>query len=297
MTLPQTIAGISVTILWTARFVMNKEARLHGCTPTEITFSNAVWMMLGTLGVVFFFWQSDFLPFFAQGTEAIFPLTISATKGLSWYLLALAMAQISRQSVSSAAFAMSSGLPVASLTVMLLLGETLSRWDITAVLLIGALSFLFFLKGHAATLTAADKRAYLTIIACVTYNMVADKISAIDQSWAVHLAVSTLAWILIPLGLALWKNEKRNNHPASLFKVLPVRPAMLLGLSVLGGVALLMYSMQHIFGVVVLPVIFIRVATPLTMLIGARFYREGRWQDQILFGCCVVVPAIMAILF
>lgn len=295
MTLLQLICGLSITTFWVVRAIQNKEARLRDCSPQEISFTSAVWMILGSCGVAALFWQSDFQPFFAQGTDCLLPLSVSIGKGLALHLLVMAVAQISHHSMSSGAFALTSSLPIGGLTVMLLLGEKLSDWDILAVILIGALSFLFFLKGHAASLTAADKKAYLLIIACNTYNMFSDKMTAVDQSWAVHLTVSTLAWGAIPIVQNFLKKKLRGDQTKLLVHSLKKTPLLILGATYLVSEIFLIYSMQHVFSAVVIAAIFMRIATPLTMLSGALFYQEGRWQDQVLFGGCVIIPALLAI--
>jgi hypothetical protein len=282
--------GLVITSFFVLRFIFSKEARLRDFNPEVISFSNSLWMLMGAVGIIILLWKSEFLPFFSnKGSDTIFPLFMSVLKGISLHLIVTAIAQISKTSLSSGAYAVTSGLPIGSLFVFLFLGEPMSSWDWVSVGAIGILSAFYFWKGHARTLEEKDVIAYFVIIGCVSVNMLADKATAVDHSWAVHLSVSTLVWVLIGFFKGAFKVKKE--HYVSLFET----PLLLLGAIYLIGEIILIYSMQNIFEGVVLPFVFIRVATPITMMIASIKYNEGDWRRQIVFGLTVVIAAALSV--
>lgn len=286
------LTGLALTIFWTARYILNKEARLKDCNPSEINFTSSIWMLAGSLGIIFLLWNSEFKPFFAQGKNAILPLSMSMLKGILLYLIVTSLAQISKNSVSSGTFAMSSSLPISSIIVMLFFGEELSSFDIIAVLLIGLVSLFYFLRGMTNGLSREDKISYIALIIYVTLITISDRISGVNQSWAVHLTASTIVWLLIGYIKPFFGKTRDALKISSLLK----KPLIILGVVYLIGEILIIYSMQNIFSGVVMPSIFIRVATPITMLIASLRYGEGRWQDQAVFGGLILVPTMMSIL-
>lgn len=286
------ITGFALTIFWVARYILNKEARLQNCTPAEISFTNSLWMLGGSLGIIFLLWQSEFQPFFAQGFNVIkLPLSMSILKGILLYFIVISLAQISKRSISAGVFATTSSLPIGSLVVFVFLNERLSFIDILSVILIGFISVLFFVRGQASSLTHKDRIAYISLILSITLIMMADKISGVNQSWAVHLTVSTFVWLLIGYGKILFNKSEKINLISSISK----RPLIIMGLVYLTGEILIIYSMQNIFNGVVVPFIFLRLATPITMIIAAVKYNEGRWQEQTVFGGLILVPVMMSI--
>lgn len=291
MTITEIIIGVTITLCWTLRFVMSKEARLHSYSAEEISLSNSLFMFLGVIGVTTLFWQKEFLPFFAKGQEAVLPFAMSVVKGIFLHLIVTEIGRISKNSMSSATFALTSGLPIGSMIVVFLLGEQISGWDIASVIFIGILGLFYFIKGHGKTLNAEDRKSFFLLMLYITVNMVADKIMGVNQSWAVHLVISNSVWLAIGLSkmhLASASGAKR----WSLFKL----PLIITGLLYVFAETLLTYSMQNIFNSVVIAFIFMRAAAPITMLIGALRYGEGRWQEQIVFGIAVMASVLVSIL-
>lgn len=286
------LTGFVLTIFWTARYILNKEARLRDCNPSEISFVISLWMLLGSIGIIFLLWESEFQPFFAQGRGAILPLSVSMLKGILLYLIVTSLAQISKNSISSGTFAMSSSLPISSIIVMLFFGEELSYFDIIAVLLIGLISFLYFLRGMTDKLTKEDKISYIALLVYVTLITVSDRVSGVNQSWAVHLTASTMVWLAMGYIKPFFNKSKEIINFSSLTK----KPLIILGVTFLLSEILIIYSMQNIFSGVVMPSIFIRVSTPITMLVASLKYGEGKWQDQAVFGGLILVPTMMSIL-
>jgi len=291
MTLIQIIAGLSITLFWTLCATLNKKAVLNGNNPYDIAISNAVWMFASVITITFFFWEKEFVPFLNQGYGAIFPAAVSLSKGISIYILTIAFSEISRHSMSSGVFALTSGLPIGSLIIMYFLKENLSLWDIVSVVLIGGISFLFFLKGHARFLTKKDKLIYLLLIGSVTFNMIADRITGVDQSWAVHLVLSNISWLIISLIQRQRAEKTKKIKRRSILQ----KNMMLMSAFYLLTEITFIYAAQNIFHAVIPAFIFLRIATPIIMLIGAVKFDEGKWYRQLAFGICVIVPAIMSI--
>lgn len=294
MPLINILAGLIITLLWVARQIANREAATaKGVLPADISFSNSSWMATGAIGILLLFWNNEFIPFFAKGSEIIIPLTASLLKGFAMYVAVINFSKISGKSLSTSSFISSTNFVICSTIIMMIFGDNINLWDIASVVTIGLVGFVFSIKGHGKVLNKQDKIAYLIIIACNIICMVSDRITAVGYSWAVHLTVSGLTWFSIGAALRLVGKHKNNKNR---FSVLKDKSLLSLGFVFLSGEILLMYFIQNLFKGVIAPAIFMLAATPITMMISALKYHEGKWYEQLIFSICMILPVITFIL-
>jgi len=293
MPLANALAGLFIIFLWVIRWLLNKEAGVKGCKSSDVSLSNSVWTVASAFIVVIFFWNKEFVPFFTQDKNYLFPIFMSVVRGVAVYRMVLEFARIANRSLSSGVFISTSAFPIGSLAVMIFFGEQLTPIDVISVIIIGIVGFVFFIKGHGKYLTRDEKLAYLTIVTCVTLCMVSNRVTAVGYSWAVHFSVSTLTWMIVAVGVKFFKNFKTQKPD---FSILANRTLIMLGAVYMTGEVFFMYSMQNIFNAVVVPITFMTAATPITMTIGSLKYKEGNWKEQLIFGLCIIIPVIMIIL-
>lgn len=283
----QIIAAFAITIIWVLRSLNYKlvaGAKISGST---VTFAISFWMALGILLSLPLFYNQLVTPLFNNWPALAFPVLVSLSKSVILYYIVKLTASLSKASASSATFAANVALPFGGILNALLFSEQLSLSQITALILMGISAVLYFSKGHIKSTSKQNQQVFLLLIILFLLNMLIDKFVISKTNWYFHLLISNFAWFLIglPKFLKNFKTEIKNISQKWL---------VILGLSYTFGEFFLMYSMQHLLGVS-MSFLFMRMATPISMMLFAIFYKEGKLKTQLGFGLASLLIATLVI--
>lgn len=285
MNLLQIITVLIVIFLFTIRPFVYKPCAKSFSTKTSATFTG-FWMFMGTLATLPFFGHLLF-----NNGEFMFSYNIifySILKGYALWFGVRLFQTINLESTSSSVFSGPIGTGIAVLLNVILFHEQLTIPQFISIFSIGVVGSLFFIFGHAKSLSKRAKRFFLFSILTTTYCIISDQIVITQTNWYVHVFFTSLSFFLTSIlsraSSVEWKN------------CFCKRESIIAGLTFVCGEFYLMSVM-----VVILPVsvgsLAVRLSIPFVMIISAILYHETKWQKQALFSILLLLSIIPLILF
>jgi hypothetical protein len=281
----QIITALFVTFLFALRPFVYRPCATSLSTKTSATFTG-LWMFIGVLVT---------LPFYKHmlynNGEFLFSYDIivySIIKGyVLWFSVRL-FQKINMESISSSVLSGPIATGVAVLLNVMVFHEQLTIGQFVSIFSIGVIGSLFFIFGHAKSLSKRAKKFFLISIFLTSYCIVSDQIVITQTNWYVHIFFTSLAFFLTSITSRVSKEEWLNCFRK--------RKSIVAGLTFACGEFYLMSVL-----VVILPVslgsLAVRMAIPFIMITSAIVYHETKWQKQALFSIMLLLSIIPLILF
>ena len=194
---------------------------------------------------------------------------------------------INKNSTSSSVFLGFIALALGALVNNLFFHENLGLVKVICIVCFGILGFLFLQKGDAKRLSHKDLYYFIIVAIIMASYTVADHLAIPRIGWYAHLLVSSIAMFLTSI---IYKASKET------LKVIFTNKIII--------VAGIFYTLSEFFVIYasfnILPVsivaVFLRLSTPIIMVISAIKYKEQDVKNQLGFGIAAIILALPIIL-
>ena len=247
----------------------------------QITFANYFYMVLALCCTIPF--MTDM--FVTIDATKIKPIIAALIKGIMLYASVKLIADIAKESNSSAVFAGYISLGIGSLLNYFILSENLSIIQIIACVSLGILGTIFFLKGPASELSNFGKKSFVWLTLIIILNMFVDNIGIKGLNWYMYSIISSSFSLFIAIVLLFiekqYKYLKELNSPI----------LIIIGLVFAVGEFVILYSMQYYLPVSI-AFLFLRLSAPIVMFVSAYLYKERTPKEQLLFGGLALLFAL-----
>jgi hypothetical protein len=151
----------------------------------------------------------------------------------------------------------------------------------------GVLGFLFLQKGDAKRLSRKDLYYFIIVAVIMASYTVADHLAIPRVGWYAHLLVSSVAMFLTSI---IYKSSKD-----SLKVIFTNKTIIIAGIFYTLSEFFVIYASFNILPVSIVAV-FLRLSTPIIMVISAVKYKEQDIKNQLGFGLAAIILALPIIL-
>lgn len=283
MTLISFFAGILITMAMVLRSFTVKIGTKN-FSSKQITFANGTYIVIFLLITIPFMYDL-LLPLKHINLSHSIPLLACIIKGIVLYISLKFTAEIAKESNSSSVFAGFISLGIGAIINSVFLSEHLTYPQLFSCIALSILGVIFFLKGPACELSKYVKKLFVLLTILIVLNMVTDKIGIGGLNWYIYSMISSTVCFLLSTFFLL--REKQYNC----FKQLKHPTLMAIGVVFTMGEFLILYSMQHFLSVSI-TFLFMRIATPIIMILSAYIYKERTPKEQLLFGGLALLLAL-----
>lgn len=280
MNIYQLLAGFFITFIVFLRS-MTVKMGTKDYSSKQITFANYFYMMVALCCTMPF--MGDM--FITIDASKITPLIAALIKGVMLYTSVKLIADIAKESNSSAVFAGYISLGIGSLLNYFILSENLTMLQIIACVSLGVLGTIFFLRGPASELSKFGKKAFVLLTLVIILNMFVDGVGVKGLNWYMYSIISSGFSLLIAFVILLF--EKKYKY----LKELNSPILIAIGLVFAIGEFVILYSMQNYLPVSI-AFLFLRLSAPIVMFVSAYIYKERTPKEQLLFGGLAVLFAL-----
>lgn len=251
--------------------------------PTHAPLFLSFWMSITLAGMLPFFYH-DIAKDFYWGNYA---LLYGVLKGIFFFFYVNAGQQLSKETASSRAFLGAMAAGVIALVNVSLFGADLNIYQITSAILMTALGFIYYFKGHLSTTSAESHRSFMTLLFLAVVLSVLDHAALSQLFWLSYLVVNIPIMLVISYFMVKDKNE--------------ITPKFFVSNKYL-GVAAVIYVFAELFltkirvSVISVTVsnIAVLMAIPLIMVIMSIFWGESTIKKQAGFGIMVFLIGMIA---
>lgn len=199
---------------------------------------------------------------------------LSFMKGILLWCTIVLMQKIRAESSSTAEFRGMMTVGVLA-CVNVFLGEALSLVEWLSVAALFILGALFIWKGHLSKLHKRYKGMFAALVLISALPGVTDHLVLTEVHWYVHFSLS---------GFGIWLTSVCFNRDRMPMRArLADKHAMVAGCVWLVSEAIIL-SLLVTYIPVTLGVVSMTMSVPLTMLVSALSWGEGRWQEQAFIG-------------
>ena len=284
MSLYQIAIGFLLLASWVARPFLYKPAAKY-FKPEISSLFTSCWLLVG-LAVTFPF-LGHLLEF--KGQNVLFsPYILSSIyKGVTLFYLISMQQAINKNSTSSSVFLGFIALALGALVNNLFFHENLGLVKVVCIVCFGVLGFLFLQKGDAKRLSRKDLYYFIIVAVIMASYTVADHLAIPRVGWYAHLLVSSVAMFLTSI---IYKSSK-----ASLKVIFTNKTIIIAGIFYTLSEFFVIYASFNILPVSIVAV-FLRLSTPIIMVISAVKYKEQDIKNQLGFGLAAIILALPIIL-
>ena len=284
MTNFQILIGLLITVCTILRPLLYKPAAQHFSLNLSALFTSA-WLMVGL--ILTFPVLGHLLT--DNGMEIITSpyLLLSALKGVFLWLMVKLQQSINKQSTSSSVFFSFMSMALASFINNVFFNEGLKNFQLVCVLGFGVLGLAFFAYGDAKRLSNKNKMAFVLAVIFGASFSVEDHLAIPQVGWYAHLLFSSLFMFL-----ACFLSKVTFNDIKTVFKNKTIVAA---GVLYTVSEFLIIYASINILPVSFVSM-FMRMATPIVMLISAVRFKEQSIKNQLIFGLISLALALPLIL-
>lgn len=283
MTLVSFLAGILITISIVLR-AFTVKIGTKNFSSKQTTFANVAYLII-FLFLTIPFMTDLLLPLKQLNIKHGIALIACVIKGILLYLSLKFFADIAKESNSSSVFAGFISLGIGAMINSFVLSDNLTYPQLFSCIALSILGVIFFIKGPACDLSRHTKKIFILLTIVIAINMVTDKIGISGLNWYIYCIISSTIGFLISAFFLL--KEKQYNY----FKQLKHPTLMAIGLVFTIGEFIILYSMQT-FIPVSMAFLFMRIATPIIMILSAYIYKERTPKEQLLFGILALLLAL-----
>ncbi len=284
MSLFQITIGFLLLASWVARPFLYKPAAKY-FKPEISSLFTSCWLLVG-LAVTFPF-LGHLLEF--KGQNVLFSpyILISIYKGVTLFYLISMQQAINKNSTSSSVFLGFIALALGALVNNLFFHENLGLVKVVCIVCFGVLGFLFLQKGDAKRLSRKDLYYFIIVAVIMASYTVADHLAIPRVGWYAHLLVSSVAMFLTSI---IYKSSKD-----SLKVIFTNKTIIIAGIFYTLSEFFVIYASFNILPVSIVAV-FLRLSTPIIMVISAVKYKEQDIKNQLGFGLAAIILALPIIL-
>ena len=284
MSLFQIAIGFLLLASWVARPFLYKPAAKY-FKPEISSLFTSCWLLVG-LAVTFPF-LGHLLEF--KGQNVLFSpyILISIYKGVTLFYLISMQQAINKNSTSSSVFLGFIALALGALVNNLFFHENLGLVKVVCIVCFGVLGFLFLQKGDAKRLSRKDLYYFIIVAVIMASYTVADHLAIPRVGWYAHLLVSSVAMFLTSI---IYKSSKD-----SLKVIFTNKTIIIAGIFYTLSEFFVIYASFNILPVSIVAV-FLRLSTPIIMVISAVKYKEQDIKNQLGFGLAALILALPIIL-
>ncbi len=284
MTNFQLAIGFLLTFCMVLRPILYKPAAQFFKINLSVLFTS-VWLLIG---LVITFPILGHL--FTDRAEEVLTspyLLLSVIKGVSLWLLVKLQQSINKESTSSSTFYLFTAMALASLLNNMFFHEGLKVFQLVCVLGFGVLGCVFFIYGDAKRLSRKNKIAFiLATFICALFG-VEDHLAIPRIGWYPHLLVSSIFMFLMCFFDKISKQD--------IISVFKNKILVKAGVFYTVSEFLIIYASTNILPVSFVA-LFMRLATPIVMIISAIKYKEQTLKNQLVFGIISLMLALPLIL-
>ena len=214
-------------------------------------------------------------------------LLLSISKGILLWVSVKIQQSINKQSTSSSAFYTFISLALSALINNIFFNEGLQFFQIICICGFGILGIAFIILGDAKRLSVKNKIAFVFAVIIAALFSVQDHIAIPKIGWYAHLLYTSLFMFLTCFITKVSKND---------FKIIFKNKTIAIAGAFFGiSEFLIIYASVNVLPVTFVSM-FMRLATPVVMLISAFKYKEQSWKNQLLFGLISLALALPLIL-
>ena len=284
MSLFQIAVGFLLLASWVARPLLYKPAAKY-FKPEVSSLFTSCWLLVG-LAITFPF-LGHLLEF--KGQNVLFSpyILISIYKGVTLFYLISMQQAINKNSTSSSVFLGFIALALGALVNNLFFHENLGVVKVFCIVCFGVLGFLFLQKGDAKRLSRKDLYYFIIVAVIMASYTVADHLAIPRVGWYAHLLVSSIAMFLTSM---VYKASKE-----SLKVIFTNKMIIIAGVFYTLSEFFVIYASYNILPVSIVAV-FLRLSTPIIMVISAVKYKEQDVKNQLGFGLAAIILALPIIL-
>jgi len=277
MTGQQILAGVLISILFTARpFAYRLISRKYSTKTSSLCIGT--WLIMAVIFTLPFFYHLLFLP--TGGLYFKNPvLILSMFKGVSLWFLIKNQQLVNRENISASVFFTPIGTGLGVIANRFFFNERLTQTQFLAILGLSLLGMLFSTTGSAKTLNKKNKIRLVILIIFLAMFMCIDQIVISRTNWYVHIMMSSIAFFLT----SFFSHSKMIDWKNALFH----RDSIIAGSVYVVGEFYLLSVMIKVIPVSI-AILFVRLTIPFVMGISSILYKEGKWHEQLLFGCCAL---------
>ena len=284
MSLFQIAIGFLLLASWVARPFLYKPAAKY-FKPEISSLFTSCWLLVGL--VVTFPFLGHLLEFNGQNVLFSPYILISIYKGVTLFYLISMQQAINKNSTSSSVFLGFIALALGALVNNLFFHENLGLVKVVCIVCFGVLGFLFLQKGDAKRLSRKDLYYFIIVAVIMASYTVADHLAIPRVGWYAHLLVSSVAMFLTSI---IYKSSKD-----SLKVIFTNKTIIIAGIFYTLSEFFVIYASFNILPVSIVAV-FLRLSTPIIMVISAVKYKEQDIKNQLGFGLAAIILALPIIL-
>ncbi len=284
MSLFQIAIGFLLLASWVARPFLYKPAAKY-FKPEISSLFTSCWLLVGL--VVTFPFLVHLLDFNGQNVLFSPYILISIYKGVTLFYLISMQQAINKNSTSSSVFLGFIALALGALVNNLFFHENLGLVKVVCIVCFGVLGFLFLQKGDAKRLSRKDLYYFIIVAVIMASYTVADHLAIPKVGWYAHLLVSSVAMFLTSI---IYKSSKD-----SLKVIFTNKTIIIAGIFYTLSEFFVIYASFNILPVSIVAV-FLRLSTPIIMVISAVKYKEQDIKNQLGFGLAAIILALPIIL-
>ena len=278
---------MSMAILFALLLTSGKTLQAFATKRGTATLDTTVLAMSQALLSVVFFWGAKpFLPsLWVPDTIAVL---VGALGGVAMFYFSKLMYDVRKESNSASMFISFIALGIAASVNTGLLGEGLTTMQLVSCIGIGLLGGTFFLYGAASELSAAGKKAFAFSLFWCVLVICTDRFVIARTNWYVNAIITETIYFLT----ALFALRKAKLKLGTSFK----QPILwYCGIIYVSMTLLTMYSSGEVLGVSITHV-FLRLSTPIVMVLSAYTHGERTPREQLIFGALAFLLALPLVL-
>ncbi|MBP3545654.1 MAG: hypothetical protein J6K16_00795 [Alphaproteobacteria bacterium] len=284
MTSFQLFIGLLLTLIMIMRPFLYKPAAEHFPLNLSSLFTST-WLIV-CLVLSFPWFGHLYTDRFIEITTSPY-LLLSMLKGILLWVSVKLQQSINKQSTSSSSFYTFVSLALSSLINNIFFHEGLKLFQILCICGFGVLGIAFIIMGDARRLSVKNKIAFFIAVIIGALFSVQDHIAIPQIGWYAHLLYSSIFMFLTCLIAKVSKND---------FKIIFKNKSIVTAGSFFGITEfLIIYASINILPVTFVSM-FMRLATPIVMLVSAFKYKEQSWKNQLIFGIISLALALPLIL-
>lgn len=280
----QVVIGFLLIAVWTVRPVLYRSAVQYFAPSLSSAFTS-IWLII-SLVLTFPFlghlftddWQKIiFSPF----------ILLCIYKGISLFYFVKYQQIVNKTSTSSSVFMGFIALPLGMLINNLFFGEGLGIIKICAIMGLGILGTIFFVKGDASRLSEKGKHAFAIATVNMASYMVVDHLVIPQIGWYSHVLFTSVTMFVISLIHGVSKQNLKN--------IIKNRYLVSAGIIYAFSEFLVIFASINIMPVSIVTV-FTRMSIPVVMIYSAIRYKEQSIKNQLVFALTAIILALPIIL-
>ena len=286
MSLIQILSGLLLVVLWTVKPFLYKPAAKY-FKPEVSSLFTSCWLLVGM--AVSFPLLGHLLIFNNQNALLSPFILISVYKGVTLFYLISMQQAINKNSTSSSVFLGFIALALGALINNLFFHENLGFIKVTCIVCFGFLGYFFLSKGDAKRLSRVDLYYFIIVALIMASYTVADHLAIPRVGWYAHLFVSSISMFII--SILLHKGIKR---PLKI--IFTNKNIIIAGVVYTLSEFVVIYVSFNILPVSIVGV-FLRLSTPVVMVVSAIKYKEQSIENQLTFGLIAIALALPIMLY